>query len=197
LFSILNRRRSYKNSYWEIMSLFFFEIQWIRARFTTRPVLERTVRVAEETSNQTIECPVLAQFIDKSCIFNHKVYKSMFISLTHCNTLLEYLKNKKWDLFYQYIEALTLFIENKIICKIWNLQFLSLECRSNCAVLQVLQIISIKSVSYQLMLPKAYFQIFRFRLSEKKLKTFKIKELKKLKKIKRKLSAGVFVINKH
>jgi hypothetical protein len=105
--------------------------------------------------------------------------------------------HKKWDLFYQYIEALSLFIENQIIYKIWNLQFLSLECRSNCAVLQVLQIISIKSVSYQLMLPKAYFQIFRFRLSEKKLKTFKIKELKKLKKIKRKLSAGVFVINKH
>ncbi len=135
LFSILNRRRSYKNSYWEIMSLFFFEIQWIRARFTTRPVLERTVRVAEETSNQTIECPVLAQFIDKSCIFNHKVYKSMFISLTHCNTLLEYLKNKKWDLFYQYIEALTLFIENQIISKIGNLQFLSLECRPDCVLL--------------------------------------------------------------
>jgi hypothetical protein len=34
-------------------------------RLTTRPVLECTVRVAEENSNRTIECPVLARLIDQ------------------------------------------------------------------------------------------------------------------------------------
>jgi hypothetical protein len=32
-------------------------------RLTTCPVLECAVRVADETSNRTIECPVLAQTI--------------------------------------------------------------------------------------------------------------------------------------
>ncbi len=32
------------------------------------PVLECAVRVADETSNRTIECPVLAQMINQNCI---------------------------------------------------------------------------------------------------------------------------------
>jgi hypothetical protein len=35
----------------------------ITTRLTTRPVLECTVRLADETSNRTIECPVFAQTI--------------------------------------------------------------------------------------------------------------------------------------
>jgi hypothetical protein len=47
------------------------------------PVLECAVRVADETSNRTIECPVLAQIIWFELYFNHKIFKSMFISCAH------------------------------------------------------------------------------------------------------------------
>ncbi len=41
-------------------------IVMIASRLTTRPVLEYNVRVAEETSNRSIECPVLARLIDSA-----------------------------------------------------------------------------------------------------------------------------------
>jgi hypothetical protein len=37
-------------------------------RLTTCPVLECAVRVADETSNRTTECPVLAQMINQNYI---------------------------------------------------------------------------------------------------------------------------------
>ncbi len=43
------------------------QIMWrLLTKLTTRPVLKCTVWVAEETLNQTMECPVLAQFIDQA-----------------------------------------------------------------------------------------------------------------------------------
>ncbi len=55
----------------------------VLVRLTTCPVLECTVRVADETSNRTIECPVLAQMIWSKLYFKHKILKSMFISFAH------------------------------------------------------------------------------------------------------------------
>jgi hypothetical protein len=39
------------------------------------PVLRCAVRLADETSNRTIQCPVLAQMINQSCILITKISK--------------------------------------------------------------------------------------------------------------------------
>jgi dimeric dUTPase (all-alpha-NTP-PPase superfamily) len=50
------------------MTQVFFQQLNNQIRLTTCPVLECAVRVADETSNRTIECPVLAQMINQSYI---------------------------------------------------------------------------------------------------------------------------------
>jgi hypothetical protein len=75
-----------------VIELYFMDYSYNQAYHPSgfqpdSPVLKCTVRGAEETSNRTIECPVLAQLIDQNCTFNHKIYKSMSKSCTHCNTI--------------------------------------------------------------------------------------------------------------
>jgi hypothetical protein len=55
--------------------------------------LECAVRVADETSNRTIECPVSAQTIWSKLHNNHKIFKSMFISCEHRSCYQDFWMN--------------------------------------------------------------------------------------------------------
>jgi hypothetical protein len=57
------------------------------------PVRFSTGQSDFRVGTRIIKCPVLAQLIDQSCIFNHKIYKSMFISYMKIYSMDAYSKS--------------------------------------------------------------------------------------------------------